>query len=139
MTKKYVLKGATLADGSIRDILIDGDLIVEVAASIDFETSVDCSGLIALPGFVDLHTHLREPGFEASETVLTGSKAAAARKISDSRLILATSCKPTGKPAEVKPTGSDAAGFARKLQSAGYATDPNYATKLASIIKKTLA
>ena len=77
MTKKYVLKGATLADGSIRDILIDGDLIVEVAASIDFETSVDCSGLIALPGFVDLHTHLREPGFEASETVLTGSKAAA--------------------------------------------------------------
>ena len=36
-------------------------------------------------------------------------------------------------------SGSDAAGFARKLQAAGYATDPNYATKLASIIKKTLA
>lgn len=35
--------------------------------------------------------------------------------------------------------GSDAAGFARKLQAAGYATDPNYATKLASIIKRTLA
>jgi dihydroorotase len=40
--------------------------------------TVDAEGLIALPGLVDLHTHLREPGFEQSETVLTGSRAAAA-------------------------------------------------------------
>jgi dihydroorotase len=39
--------------------------------------SIDAKGLVALPGFVDLHTHLREPGFEQSETVLTGSRAAA--------------------------------------------------------------
>jgi len=39
---------------------------------------IDASGLLALPGLVDLHTHLREPGFEQSETVLTGSRAAAA-------------------------------------------------------------
>ena len=39
---------------------------------------VDADGLIALPGLVDLHTHLREPGYEASETILTGSRAAAA-------------------------------------------------------------
>ena len=39
---------------------------------------IDADGLQALPGLVDLHTHLREPGFEQSETVLTGSRAAAA-------------------------------------------------------------
>jgi dihydroorotase len=42
-----------------------------------FET-IDCSGLVLLPGFVDLHTHLREPGFEQSETVLSGTQSAAA-------------------------------------------------------------
>jgi dihydroorotase len=41
-------------------------------------TVVDAEGLVALPGLVDLHTHLREPGFEQSETVLTGTRAAAA-------------------------------------------------------------
>jgi len=40
-------------------------------------TTIDAAGLIALPGLVDLHTHLREPGFEHSETVLSGSRAAA--------------------------------------------------------------
>lgn len=39
---------------------------------------IDADGLLALPGLVDLHTHLREPGFEQSETVLTGTRAAAA-------------------------------------------------------------
>jgi dihydroorotase len=39
--------------------------------------TIDAAGLIALPGLVDLHTHLREPGFEHSETVLSGSRAAA--------------------------------------------------------------
>ncbi|NDE69344.1 MAG: dihydroorotase, partial [Microbacteriaceae bacterium] len=38
---------------------------------------INCEGLIALQGLVDLHTHLREPGFEQSETILTGSRAAA--------------------------------------------------------------
>ena len=38
---------------------------------------VDADGLVALPGLVDLHTHLREPGREDAETVLTGSRAAA--------------------------------------------------------------
>jgi dihydroorotase len=39
---------------------------------------IDADGLVALPGLVDLHTHLREPGYEASETVLSGTRAAAA-------------------------------------------------------------
>lgn len=78
----YVLSSATLADGSIADIRIEGDTITSVGAAgfvkRDDAEVVECAGLIALPGFVDLHTHLREPGFEQSETVLTGSQSAAA-------------------------------------------------------------
>jgi flagellar protein FlgJ len=49
------------------------------------------------------------------------------------------SSNPRYEKALAAANGSDAAGFARNLQRAGYATDPNYATKLASIIKRTLA
>jgi dihydroorotase len=59
-------------------IVATGQAAIDVAAvDGDFEV-IDCSGLVALPGFVDLHTHLREPGFESSETVLSGSRSAAA-------------------------------------------------------------
>ncbi|RKQ94438.1 dihydroorotase [Mycolicibacterium mucogenicum 261Sha1.1M5] len=44
----------------------------------DGERVIEADGLVAFTGFVDLHTHLREPGFEQSETVLTGTRAAAA-------------------------------------------------------------
>jgi len=65
----FVLKEVTLADGTKTDIAIDGGRISEIGVGLTAETIVDCSNLIALPGFVDLHTHLREPGYEASETV----------------------------------------------------------------------
>lgn len=70
------LSNLTLADGEKVDLTISGGVIqaIEKASSAG---DVDMEGLIALPGFVDLHSHLREPGFESSETVLTGSKAAA--------------------------------------------------------------
>lgn len=71
-----VLKGVTTATGEQLDIKIDSGVITEMGALSD--KGIDCQGLIALPGFVDVHTHLREPGFEASETVLTGSRSAAA-------------------------------------------------------------
>ena len=78
----YVLSSATLANGSVADIRIEGDTITSVGAAgfvkRDDAEVIDCAGLVALPGFVDLHTHLREPGFEQSETVLTGSQSAAA-------------------------------------------------------------
>jgi dihydroorotase len=80
MSKQILLKNAQLASGEVTDILVVGDRIVEVANAItaNSDTEVlDCAGLVALPGFVDLHTHLREPGFEQSETVLTGTQAAA--------------------------------------------------------------
>ena len=71
-----ILKNLTLSDGSVQDIRIDAGQIVEIGRIADSGT--DCTDLICLAGFVDPHTHLREPGFEASETVLSGSRAAAA-------------------------------------------------------------
>lgn len=77
---KTLFKNATLPNGEISDILIDDDKIVAVEPGISASDAevIDASGLVALPGFVDLHTHLREPGFEGSETILTGSRSAAA-------------------------------------------------------------
>lgn len=73
---KIVLKGASLATGEKVDLKIENGLIVELGSV--SESGIDCSGLVLLPGFVDVHTHLREPGFEASETILSGSRSAAA-------------------------------------------------------------
>jgi len=73
----FVLKNAQLSDGQIADIKISSGVIAEIGSNLSAETQIDCAGLIALPGFVDLHTHLREPGYEASETVLTGTQSAA--------------------------------------------------------------
>src|SRR6195952_1735107 len=71
-----ILTGATRADGTTADLFVtDGRFAAEAARG---ATSIDAAGLTALPGLVDLHTHLREPGYEQSETILTGSRAAAA-------------------------------------------------------------
>lgn len=70
-----VLSGVMLANGQRADIEISNGVVSAIG---NLGSGLDCSGLIALPGFVDLHTHLRQPGFEASETVLTGSRSAAA-------------------------------------------------------------
>lgn len=64
--------------GEIHDIWIESERIVSNPSSGVTHTKVDGTGLTALPGFVDLHTHLREPGREDAETVLTGSQAAVA-------------------------------------------------------------
>ncbi len=73
----YLLRGAAPLGGPVRDLLLhEGHLADPTDAPSDVVT-VDADGLVALPGLVDLHTHLREPGREDSETVLTGSQAAA--------------------------------------------------------------
>jgi len=77
MSNSFVLKNVSLGDGPATDIQVEGDKIVAIGAGLTAAESIDCTGLVALPGFVDLHTHLREPGFEQSETVLTGTQAAA--------------------------------------------------------------
>ncbi len=71
-----ILNSAQLADGSIVDLAIENGVISEIGSNLG--NGHDCAGLIALPGLVDLHTHLREPGFEVSETIETGSRSAAA-------------------------------------------------------------
>jgi dihydroorotase len=74
-----IVRGAKLPNGTTTDFRVENGVIAEVGASVSAGnvSVIDAAGLIALPGLVDLHTHLREPGFEQSETVLTGSRAAA--------------------------------------------------------------
>lgn len=71
-----VIKGASLLGEETADLFIDDSGTFVDAAPSGAET-IDAGGLVALPGLVDLHTHLREPGREDAETILTGSQAAA--------------------------------------------------------------
>ncbi|WP_420111851.1 dihydroorotase [Pseudactinotalea sp.] len=77
----YLIKGASLPDGSSTDILLRDGLIAAIGAGASDEadgaTTIDANGLRVLPGLVDLHTHLREPGREDAETVWSGTRAAA--------------------------------------------------------------
>ncbi|HEY3867012.1 MAG TPA: dihydroorotase [Actinocrinis sp.] len=73
---EYVVRGARPLGGEPVDLYISGGRLADQAAA--GATVIDAAGLIALPGLVDLHTHLREPGREDAETVLTGTRAAAA-------------------------------------------------------------
>ncbi|MDX2563357.1 dihydroorotase [Streptomyces sp. TX20-6-3] len=76
---KILIRGAQVLGGAVQDVLIDGETIAEVGTGLSAEgaTVIEADGQILLPGLVDLHTHLREPGREDSETVLTGTRAAA--------------------------------------------------------------
>ena len=76
----YLIRGAALLGGdSTTDLLIEDGVIREIGSDLssDGAVVVEAEGLIALPGLVDLHTHLREPGREDAETVHTGSQSAA--------------------------------------------------------------
>ncbi|WP_405557152.1 dihydroorotase [Streptomyces sp. NBC_01171] len=76
---KILIRGAKVLGGEPQDVLIDGELIAAVGTGLSAEGAevVEAEGRVLLPGLVDLHTHLREPGREDSETVLTGTRAAA--------------------------------------------------------------
>ena len=76
-----VIDPATHTDAP-RDILIDGGKIAKVAepgslVAAPGQEVFDAAGLMVAPGFIDLHAHLREPGQESSETIETGTRAAA--------------------------------------------------------------
>lgn len=75
--KKIVLTGGSILGEQIADITIEDGSITAIGQSLkdDAATVIDVRDCIILPGLVDLHTHLREPGKEDSETVLSGSRA----------------------------------------------------------------
>ena len=88
----YLIKGARVLGGEPQDVLIEDGVIAGIGRGLDTPSPggsdgsttirsdveiVDAEGLVALPGLVDLHTHLREPGREDAETVETGTRAAA--------------------------------------------------------------
>jgi dihydroorotase len=75
----YAIRNAALLGGDAVDLLLDNGTVAEIGTGLRAPDAieVDASGLVALPGLVDLHTHLREPGREDAETVASGTAAAA--------------------------------------------------------------
>jgi len=78
--RTYLIKGADLLGEGRADLLLEDGRISTVGTIGDVAQAevIDADGLVALPGLVDLHTHLREPGREDAETISSGSAAAAA-------------------------------------------------------------
>ena len=75
----YLIRGAAVVGGEPTDLLLRDGIVAEAGRGLSAKGAevVDADGLVALPGLVDLHTHLREPGREDAETVDSGSRAAA--------------------------------------------------------------
>ncbi len=85
MNDRLLLKNGRVVDPSTNidstlDILIENGKIKEIKERIDVKNCeiIDCSGYIVAPGFIDMHTHLREPGREDEETIESGCKSAVA-------------------------------------------------------------
>jgi len=78
-TADYLIKNVSLPDGKKTDLAISDGVITSLAESYkgEAQTVIDAQDCVVLPGLVDLHTHLREPGREDAETVLSGSRAGA--------------------------------------------------------------
>jgi dihydroorotase len=83
VTSGYLIKNVAILGGEPTDLLLRDGVVSEIAPEISTGSIsggcevVEAAGLVALPGLVDLHTHLREPGREDAETVETGTRAAA--------------------------------------------------------------
>jgi dihydroorotase len=63
---------------AIADVLLEDGVIRGIGQNLSAAETFDATGLIVAPGFIDMHVHLREPGFEHAETIESGSRAAAA-------------------------------------------------------------
>ncbi len=74
---EYTIKNARMLDGAIVDVEIANGVIKNIGSGLNSGEILDANKNLLIPGLVDLHTHLREPGREDSETVATGSAAAA--------------------------------------------------------------
>lgn len=103
--EKMLIANARILDPSceppvdfIGDILIEGDRIIKVGSNLaqtkiaQGAQHIDASGLCVAPGFLDIHVHLRDPGFTHKEDIITGCKAAAAGGVTG------VCCMPNTKP-----------------------------------------
>lgn len=81
--ERVILKSGRIVRGGtseIADVVVRDGMIEQIAPEVEIlegDKVVDCTGKIVVSGLVDLHVHLREPGFEAKETIATGTAAAA--------------------------------------------------------------
>lgn len=96
---KLLIKAGRVVDPSqnldkVMDILVEDGKVVEIAPVIEAVTAtvVDAAGLVVTPGLIDLHIHLREPGLEAKEDIISGTQAAAAGGFTT------VACMPNTKP-----------------------------------------
>ena len=107
-----VLDPAGKTDAAL-DVLLDGERIANVGASLSAPGAelFDAKGLIVAPGFIDLHCHLREPGGEMSETIETGTRAAARGGFT------AVCCMPNTQP--VNDSASVTRGIVERAAAAG--------------------
>ena len=74
---EFTITNARLLDDQVVDVVVSNGVISEIGNSLNKGKKIDAEKNLLIPGLVDLHTHLREPGREDSETVATGSMAAA--------------------------------------------------------------
>lgn len=104
MSKLLVRNGRVIDPASgfdaVADVLLDGGVVAGVGSGIDAAGAevFDASGMIVAPGFIDMHVHLREPGFEHAETIESGARAAAAGGFTT------VCCMPNTKPVNDSPT-----------------------------------
>ncbi|MBI3600227.1 MAG: dihydroorotase [Nitrospinae bacterium] len=101
LKEKILIKNGRVIDpankiDAVLDILIENGKIIKVGKSISLQPSafslIDASNKLVTPGFIDIHVHLREPGYEYKETIKTGTEAAAAGGFT------AIACMPNTKP-----------------------------------------
>ena len=82
---------------NVADVLVKDGKIAEIAENISFDCNViDADGLTLIPGLVDMHVHLRDPGQTQKEDIITGCKAAAAGGVTS--LIFSTSSESVSNP-----------------------------------------
>ena len=79
MTHSILIKGTSILGNGTSDLLIEDELITQIGQDLKADATeiIEGTGTVLLPGLVDLHTHLREPGKEDAETIESGSRAAA--------------------------------------------------------------